>query len=74
MYVGKPATQITTHTDEEIYTYGAGKAVDGIYLPTVHEYSSVSVTTEVTNPWWRVDLGQVHCVWGVNILNRAGKM
>lgn len=24
-------------------------------------------------PWWRVNLEKVYCVWAMNILNRAGK-
>ena len=53
--------------------YGPGKAVDGIYLPGERsEYSSLMVNGLHENPWWRVDLLQLHCVTAVNILNRAG--
>jgi len=36
--------------------YGAEFLVDGIYEPS--------------DTQWRVDLGDIHCVWAVNILNR----
>ena len=55
------------------YAFEAGKAVDGIYLPDEPpEYASVAATTKLSNPWWRVDLGQVRCIWAVNVLNSAG--
>jgi len=42
-------------------------AVDGIYEALD---DSMAHSNEETRPWWRVDLGDVHCVWAVNILNR----
>jgi len=49
--------------------HDASKAVDGIYeLPNIDE--SLAHSKYKTRPWWRVDLGDVHCVWAVNILNR----
>jgi len=45
----------------------AEKAVDGIY-ETID--GSMAHSDFETRPWWRVDLGDVHCVWAVNILNR----
>jgi len=50
-------------------SYGAAMAVDGIYEPTNVE-KSLTHSQRETRPWWRVDLGDVHCVWAVNILNR----
>ena len=67
------ASQSATFMGGSEYTYEAGKAVDGIYLPNeLHGLTSIAVTKSLLNPWWRVDLGQVHCIWAVNILNRAG--
>ena len=69
----KLASQSNTFTGPSEFTHEAGKAVDGIYLPNrLHELTSIAVTKSLLNPWWRVDLGEVHCVWAVNILNRAG--
>jgi len=42
-------------------------AVDGIYETS--DDSMVHGEHE-NRPWWRVDLGDIHCVWAVNILNR----
>jgi len=42
-------------------------AVDGIYETSD---DSMAHSKLETRPWWRVDLGDVHCVWAVNILNR----
>jgi len=47
-------------------------AVDGIYEPAKGAHSSMAHSNEENRPWWRVDLGDVHCVWAVNILNRFG--
>jgi len=44
-------------------------AVDGIYEPSAR-YASLAHSRRENRPWWRVDLGDVHCVWAVNILNR----
>jgi len=43
--------------------------VDVIYEPTGSAHSSLAHSNEETRPWWRVDLGDVRCVWAVNILN-----
>ena len=57
------------------YTYYNGdKAVDGIYLPIgIAETGSLAhtVASGTQSAWWRVDLEQEYCIWGVNILNRA---
>jgi len=56
---------------EGAYVFRAEKAVDGIYeLP--EDSLSMAHSKLETRPWWRVDLGDVHCVWAVNILNRYG--
>jgi len=44
-------------------------AVDGVYEPPPGVNSLAHSDLE-TRPWLRVDLGDVHCVWAVNILNR----
>jgi len=48
-------------------------AVDGIYEPAEGAYTSMAQGNEETRPWWRIDLGDVQCVWAVNILNRFGR-
>jgi len=47
----------------------AASAVDGIYK-VKNEYQSLAHSKNEIRPWWRVDLGDVHCVWAVSILNR----
>ncbi|XP_067945190.1 fucolectin-6-like [Watersipora subatra] len=64
---GKPAEMISTKDP----VYRAEKGVDGVYIPPGTELSSVIITKVETNPWWRVDLLEKYCVWGVNILNRS---
>jgi len=44
-------------------------AVDGIY-ESINVGKSLAHSNEENRPWWRVDLGDVRCVWAVNILNR----
>jgi len=70
-FADKLAKQSSDHvTTEGLYTYDAAKAVDGIYEPTDGVYASIAHSEVENRPWWRVDLGDVHCVWAVNILNR----
>jgi len=52
-----------------MYNLGAKSAIDGVYEP-LDELYSLAHSNKETRPWWRVDLGDVHCVWAVNILNR----
>ena len=62
------------YTDSSSFTFGAEKAVDGIYVPTnIHEFSSITIILKDIKQWWRVDLEAVHCVWAVVVLNRAGE-
>ena len=62
------------YTEASNYTFGAEKAVDGIYVPTnIHEFSSITIILKDIKQWWRVDLEAVHCVWAVVVLNRAGE-
>jgi len=49
--------------------YKAAAAVDGLY-ELANELDSLAYSKFQARPWWRVDLGDVHCVWAVNILNR----
>ena len=57
------------------HTFEAGKAVDGIYVHwgEDRDHASIAMTASMLNPWWRVDLGQLHCIQAVNILNRGGE-
>jgi len=50
-------------------TFEAEKAVDGVYEEE-KSIESLAHSKHETRPWWRVDLGDVYCVWAVNILNR----
>lgn len=67
MSLGKPAQQLSA----PFAKHSAGKAVDGIYVPTGHYHSSMSAGRTVSKPWWRVDLEAFYCVWAVKVLNGA---
>ena len=75
LYIGKAASLSASYAGSSGYTFEAGKAVDGIYVPegVDRDYASVAISANMLNPWWRVDLGQLHCIWAVNILNRGGE-
>ena len=49
---------------------GPSKATDGIYVPEDGVQSLADSDWE-ENPWWRVDLGGVHCIWAIEVLNRG---
>ena len=49
---------------------GPNKATDGIYVPE-YEVQSLAHSVEEKTPWWRVDLGVVHCIWAIEVLNRG---
>ncbi|XP_038061016.1 pentraxin fusion protein-like [Patiria miniata] len=61
--VGKPAQQSSDHK-----TRVAGNAVDGSSSSARHHCSH---TSKDPAPWWRVDLGEDHCISKVRILNRG---
>ncbi|XP_067946771.1 uncharacterized protein [Watersipora subatra] len=70
---GKPVTMssVLKFDSKETPFYGSF-AVDGIYRPPVYdELFSLAHTLKETNPWLRVDLGTIHCIWAVRILNRG---
>ena len=46
------------------------KATDGIYVPE-DGVESLAHSVEEEAPWWRVDLGAVHCIWAIEVLNRG---
>ncbi|XP_038061375.1 uncharacterized protein LOC119732075 isoform X2 [Patiria miniata] len=60
--VGKPAEQSSMHNN------GAAAAVDGSSSSAI---THCSYTLEDPAPWWRVDLGEDHCISKVRILNRG---
>ena len=65
--LGKQAKQKATYPGG----YEANKAVDGVYIPpSLHD--SIAVIDDSAGPWWRVDLGQVYCIWAIRLLNRPG--
>ena len=75
---GKPAKQSSTFIDTRSYphlVHEASYANDGVYRPLfpniTYELSSLAHSLREDNPWWRVDLLRVHCIWAVNILNRG---
>lgn len=43
---------------------GAEKGNNGIYSDMFHTMSE-------TEPWWRVDLQQTHCIYAVFFMNRG---
>lgn len=53
----------------------ADEAVDGIYViePPIDEAVSIAHSQEQINPWWRVNLQEIHCIIAVNITNRISK-
>jgi len=65
--IGKPAKLSSLYPKDNFL---ASKAVDGIYIEPGVETSMAHSRPE-HRPWWRVDLVDIHCVWAVNILNRA---
>ena len=46
------------------------KAIDGIYVPD-DGVKSLAHSLLEENPWWRVDLGALHCIWAIEVLNRG---
>ncbi|XP_067945210.1 fucolectin-1-like [Watersipora subatra] len=68
---GKPAKMISTFESK----FGAENGVDGVYQPPENDVNfSLLATKSETNPWWRVDLLEKYCIWGVNILNRSSHL
>ncbi|XP_067930599.1 fucolectin-1-like [Watersipora subatra] len=70
---GKGVTLSSVYQNTNLPTpYFGAFAVDGIYRPPAdNEMVSIAHTTRETNPWLRVDLQKVHCIWAVRILNRG---
>ena len=77
MILGKPAFLSSTYTHNKYGSFEASKANDGVYCPQTTtsdvELSSLAHSKREDNPWWRVDLLRVHCIWAVNILNRGNR-
>lgn len=42
-------------------------AIDNVYV----DESSLVHSQKEANPWWRVNLEEVHCIWALRFLNRA---
>ncbi|XP_038071546.1 uncharacterized protein LOC119740350 [Patiria miniata] len=63
--VGKPAVESMVHTSGK---FSAGSAVDGSPSSNIKHCSHTAYSA---NPWWRVDLGEDHCISKVRILNRG---
>ena len=74
MILGKPAFLSSTFDSSHVGLHKASYANDGVYRPQgtigVAELSSIAHSLREDNPWWRVDLLRIHCIWAVNILNR----
>ena len=61
----------TTLTQNKV-TFHAANAVDNVKLPNGNpETRSIASSKNQKQPWWRVDLGQMKCVYGIDVLNRA---
>ncbi|XP_067950503.1 uncharacterized protein [Watersipora subatra] len=70
---GKPVaiSSVFQASDKPTPFYGSF-AVDGIYLPPEYDKRlSLARTIEEMNPWLRVDLQTIYCIWAVRILNRG---
>ena len=76
LLLGKRAEMSSQYVDSDSLVYMAEEAVDGMYLPnqwdSVSERSSLAHTLHESQPWWRVDLAAIYCIWAVNVINRAG--
>ena len=72
IFVGKPTTMKDEHESGD---FPSSRAVDGIYYPPSLQLETISLAHSDTSymPWWRVNLLDIHCVWGVLIFNRACK-
>jgi len=70
IFLDKPAKMSSVYNNwHGVHSYEAAMAVDGIYQ-SADNFASMANSQRETRPWWRVDLGNVHCVWAANILNR----
>ncbi|XP_022079115.1 uncharacterized protein LOC110973026 isoform X3 [Acanthaster planci] len=66
--VGKPTEQSTTLNPR----FKADKAVDGSPSARLLPDNTCTHTeADKPNPWWRVDLGEEHCISKIRILNRG---
>lgn len=77
MSTGKPAKMAPPYTNSNGTYYLASKANDGVYIQVPEEDDQIPFLTRTGaafGPYWRVNLGSVHCVWAVRILNRASSM
>ncbi|XP_070554909.1 fucolectin-like [Ptychodera flava] len=63
---GKPAFQ---SSDKRRNRFGSENAVDGNFNTNAHK-GSCSWTKKEYQPWWQVDLGDVHSIYEVVITNR----
>ena len=75
MILGKPAFLSSTYDSSHVGLHKASYANDGVYRPQgtigIAELSSIAHSLREDNPWWRVDLLRLHCIWAVNVLNRG---
>ena len=73
MVLGKPSLLSSTFKSDKFGLLEAKYANDGVYRAKgdISELSSLAHSEREDNPWWRVDLLRIHCIWAVNILNRG---
>ena len=73
MVLGKPSLLSSTYTSGRFGFLEAKYANDGVYRShgNISELSALAHSHKEDNPWWRVELLRVHCIWAVNILNRG---
>ena len=72
----KMSSQYNCRTKGRIeYCFNGSKVVDGIYAPIgVHEWTSIAMTQDQSNPWLQIDLRKSFCISAVKIWNsRVGR-
>jgi hypothetical protein len=67
--LGMPASQSSTYTGTGI-DQGAAAGVDGIMAPAADAYFMFHTDIE-PDPWWQVDLGNVHTLTRIVLFNRT---
>ncbi|XP_067949624.1 uncharacterized protein [Watersipora subatra] len=70
---GKPVVMSSVYrSNSKPTTFYGSFAVDGIYLPPEYDkILSLAHTHLENNPWLRVNLQTIYCIWAVRILNRG---
>ena len=48
--------------------------MDGLYYGDRDRFVTMCITNVHMNPWLKVDLGEEHCVMGMNLQSRSGTL